>query len=451
VPASDQVPTSPDGNREALRLHRFYRGKLQTALKCPIRGFDDFAIWYTPGVAAPCRAIQACSEDVYQYTNKGNTIAIVSDGTRVLGLGNIGPAAGLPVMEGKALLFKYLGGVDAVPLCLKTRDPEELIRAVEFLEPTFGGINLEDISQPNCFRVLDSLRASMSIPVWHDDQQGTATVVLAGLMGALELVGKRLDGVRIVLVGIGAANVANYRLLVAAGALPSRIIACDRKGILHRNRQDLEQQQDVFVDKWRICCESNADQVAGGIPEALRGADVCLAFSAPGPGTIQPEWIRQMAGDAVVFSCANPVPEIWPDTARGAGARIVATGRSDFYNQVNNSLVFPAIFRGALDVRAKAISNGMAMAAARELARVAREQGLHDRRILPPMDDLEAVLRVSVATAMQAQSEGCAQLKKTQGELKEQAATTIRRARAMTECLIRAGVIPEAPSSESSA
>jgi malate dehydrogenase (oxaloacetate-decarboxylating) len=319
------------------------------------------------------------------------------------------------------------------------------MRAVEILEPSFGGINLEDISQPNCFRVLDALRASMSIPVWHDDQQGTATVTLASLLGALEVVGKRLDRIRIVLVGIGAANVANYRLLVAAGALPGHIIACDRTGILHRNREDLKRQQEVFVDKWRICCESNADQIVGGIPDALQSADACLAFSSPGPGIIRPEWIHSMAADAVVFACANPVPEIWPDVACEAGARIVATGRSDFSNQVNNSLVFPGIFRGTLDVRARTISNGMAMAAAGELARVAREQGLHTDRILPPMDDLEAGLRVSVATAMQAQKEGCARLARTEDQLREQAALVIRQARAMTDCLMQAGVIASAP------
>ncbi len=437
--------TKSTSDAEALRLHRYYRGKLQTTLKCPIRSFDDFAIWYTPGVAAPCRAIHAQADDVYEYTNKGNTIAIVSDGSRVLGLGKIGPAAGLPVMEGKALLFKYLGGVDAVPLCLKTNGPEELIRAVEILEPSFGGINLEDISQPNCFCVLDSLRASMSIPVWHDDQQGSATVTLAGLLGALELVGKQLDRVRIVLVGIGAANVANYRLLLSAGASAGRIIACDRKGILHRNREDLKQEQDVFLDKWRICCESNADQIVGGIPEALKGADICLAFSSPGPGIIRPEWIRSMAPDAVVFACANPVPEVWPAIAREGGARIVATGRSDFPNQVNNSLVFPGIFRGTLDVRAAKISEGMAMAAARELSRVAREQGLRSDRILPPMDDLEAILRVSVATAMRAQNEGIARLTKTEDQLREQADAIIRHARAMTDCLMQAGLITNGP------
>jgi malate dehydrogenase (oxaloacetate-decarboxylating) len=429
----------------ALQLHRHYQGKLQTALKCPMRSFEDFAIWYTPGVAAPCREIQTHPDAVYDYTNKGNTVAIVSDGTRVLGLGNIGPAAGLPVMEGKALLFKYLGGVDAVPLCIKPRDATELIRAVELIEPSFGGINLEDVSQPNCFRVLDSLRASLSIPVWHDDQQGTATAVLAGLRGALEIVGKPLGRVRIALVGIGAANVATYRLLLMAGAAPGGIIACDRQGILNRGREDLRRQQDVFVDKWRVCCESNADATVGGIAEALRGADVCLAFSTPGPDTIRPEWIRQMARDAIVFACANPVPEIWPDLARQAGARIVATGRSDFPNQVNNSLVFPGVFRGALDVRARTISDTMALAAASELACVARELGLRDDRILPRMDDSETVMRIAVATAIQAQKDGVARLQRSATQLREQAEMAIRRARAMTGCLMDAGLIPASP------
>ncbi|MBI3463446.1 MAG: NADP-dependent malic enzyme, partial [Planctomycetes bacterium] len=290
---SPQLASRPDV--ESLRLHACYRGKVQTALKVPIRSFDDFALWYTPGVAAPCRAIHADRELVYEYTNKANTIAIVSDGTRVLGLGNIGPEAGLPVMEGKALLFKYLGGVDAVPLCLNTTDPDELIRAVQHLEPSFGGINLEDICQPKCFRILDELRQKLSIPVWHDDQQGSAVVALAGLMNSLEIVGKRLDRVRIALVGIGAANVAVYRLLVAAGANPAGIIACDSKQTLHPGREDIERQQTVFVDKWRICGESNAEGVVGGIAEALRGADACLAFARPGPEVIRPEWVKTMA------------------------------------------------------------------------------------------------------------------------------------------------------------
>ena len=445
-PNTQPQPTPNDANQQSLRLHRRYRGKLETAVKCPIRGFDDFGIWYTPGVAAPCRAIQSRPDEVYEYTNKGNTVAIVSDGTRVLGLGNIGPEAGLPVMEGKALLFKYLGGVDAVPLCLRSRDPDELIRAVEMLEPAFGGINLEDISQPNCFYVLDTLRQRLSIPVWHDDQQGTATVALAGLMNALAVVGKQLAEVRIALVGIGAANVATYRMLVAAGADPTRIIAVDRQGTLHRSRRDLERQQNVFVDKWRVCCESNGGQVTGGIAEALRHTDACLAFSSPGPDTIRPEWIRAMQRDAIVFACANPVPEIWPALAHQAGARIVATGRSDFPNQVNNSLVFPALFRGTLDVRARAITSGMATAAAQELAAVARENGLRADRILPRMDDLELVLRVAVAVGLQAQQEGVASLEQSAAELRDRAECTINRARAITHSLMKAALIPPAES-----
>jgi len=324
-------------SEEALRLHPFYRGKMQTTPKCAIRGFEDFAIWYSPGVAAPCRAIQNDPDLVFAHTNKANSIAIVTDGTRVLGLGDIGPEAGLPVMEGKAMLFNYLGGVDAVSICLATKDPDEIIRTVRLLEPAFGGINLEDISQPKCFRILDELRGQMGIPVWHDDQQGTATSLLAGLLTALSIVGKDLRHVRLVMVSMGAANVASYRLLTANGADPRAIIACDSKGTLHKGRHDIEEQQARFADKWRACIESNADGVTGGIAEALRGAEVCIAFSASGPGIIRPEWIKAMAPNAIVFACANPVPEIWPWEAKDAGARIVATGRGDFPNQLNNS------------------------------------------------------------------------------------------------------------------
>ncbi len=337
--------------RDALRLHPFYRGKVQILPKCAIRSFDDFAIWYTPGVAAACKAIQADPGLVYEHTNKANTIAIVTDGTRVLGLGDIGPEAGLPVMEGKALLFKYLGGVDAIPICLGTKDPDEIVRTVKCLEPSFGGINLEDIAQPKCFRVLDALRSVMEIPVWHDDQQGTATVVLAGLLNALKVVGKQIGSVRIAMIGMGAANVPTYRMLKLAGVDTHAIIACDRHGTLHRGRRDIDDRQEEYADKWRVCCETNPDRITGGAAEALRGSDACIAFSASGPDVIKPEWVRSMARDAIVFACANPVPEIWPWDAKEAGARIVATGRSDFPNQLNNSLVFLGVFRGALDIR----------------------------------------------------------------------------------------------------
>ncbi len=430
---------------EALRLHPFYRGKVQVLPKCPIRDLRDLAVWYTPGVASPCRAIHADRELVYEHTNKANSVAIVSDGTRILGLGDIGPEAGLPVMEGKALLFKYLGGVDAVPICLGTKDPEEIIRTVRYLEPSFGGINLEDIAQPKCFRVLDALRGVMDIPVWHDDQQGTATVLLAALLNALKIIGKDIAKIKIGMIGMGAANVATYRILKASGVDPQGIVACDIDGTLHKGRYDVEQRQDEYVDKWRVCQETNPERLEGGIATALRGADVCVAFSAPGPDIIRPEWVKAMARDAIVFCCANPVPEIWPWDAKEAGARIVATGRSDFPNQVNNSLGFPAIFRGALDVRARTITDGMAIAAAHELARCAEEHGLDEEHIAPAMDDAETVPRVAAATGAKAQEQGVARLSKTRNELYDAASAMIHTARRATQLLVEGGVIRQPP------
>jgi len=431
--------------QDAMKLHPYYKGKVQIASKCAIRDFNDFAIWYTPGVAAPCRAIQAEPELVYEHTNKANCIAVVSDGTRVLGLGDIGPEAGLPVMEGKALLFKYLGGVDAVPICLRTKDPDEFIHTVKLLEPSFGGINLEDISQPKCFKILDALRAEMDIPVWHDDQQGTATVLLAGLINALKIVGKEMGNIKIAMIGMGAANVATYRLLKASGVDLGGIIACDSKGTLHPGRSDIEERQEEFADKWRICNETNAERIVGDIAEAMRGADVTVAFSTPGPDTIKPEWVADMAKDAIVFPCANPIPEIWPWEAKEAGARIVGTGRSDFPNQLNNSLGFPGIFRGTLDVRAKTITDEMALAAAHELARCAEERGIHEEDIAPKMDEWEVFPREAVATAMKAQEQGIATLSKTREQLYEEASVIIRQAREATQCLMREGFIAPAP------
>ncbi len=431
--------------REAMRLHPLYKGKVQIMAKCPVRDFDDFAIWYTPGVAAPCRAIKEQPELVWEHTNRGNCIAVVSDGTRVLGLGDIGPEAGLPVMEGKALLFKYMGGVDAVPICLDTKDPDEFIHAVKLLQPSFGGINLEDISQPKCFRILDTLRAEMDIPVWHDDQQGTATVLLAGLLNAVKIVGKEMSKVKVALIGFGAANVATYRLLKARGVDLGGVVVCDSKGTLHRGRHDIEERQEEFKDKWRACTETNAESIIGGPAEAMRGADITIAFARPGPGTIKPEWVAGMAGDAIVFPCANPVPEIWPWEAREAGARIVGTGRSDFPNQLNNSLGFPAIFRGVLDIRAKTITDEMAIAAAEELALYAEERGINEENIAPTMDEWEVFPREAVATAMKAQEQGLTLLRKSREELFADAERAIRNARQSVQCLMKEGLIPQVP------
>lgn len=441
--ARDRQAHKPE--EESLHRHAYYRGKVQVAPKCPISDARDFAYWYTPGVAAPCRAIQADPARVYELTNKANLIAVVSDGSRVLGLGNIGPHAGLPVMEGKALLFKYLGGVDAIPLCLATQDAREFVRAVQLLEPAFGGINLEDIAQPRCFRVLEELRKTMPIPVWHDDQQGTATALLAGLIGALKVVGKKADSVRIAMIGMGAANVAAYRLLKAYGVQPSQIVACDSRGILHRDRRDIGGQQAEFAEKWMVCQESNPERITGGIEQALRGADVCIAFARSDPKLIDPAWVRGMAKDAIVFACANPLPEIWPGEAKAAGARIVATGRGDFPNQLNNSLVFPAIFRGTLDARAVTISDEMALAAAAELAQCAEERGLKEDAILPGMSDWQVVPRVAAATAMKAQERGLARVTKTRKEYVDSATQRILDSHRMMRVLMREDVITAMP------
>jgi len=433
--------------KDAMRLHPFYQGKVQITAKCAVRDVSDFSIWYTPGVAAPCLDIQAHPEKVFEHTNKGNTVAIVSDGTRVLGLGDIGPEAAMPVMEGKALIFKYLGGVDAVPICLNTKDPYRIILAVKLIQPSFGGINLEDISQPKCFRVLDLLRSDteVHIPVWHDDQQGTATVVLAGVLNALKIVGKKLGESKVALIGVGSATVATLRLLIASGVQWGNVVACDSKGILHPEREDIKARKIEFVDKWRICLNSNAGERRGGPAEAMRDADVCIALSKPGPGTILPEWVSGMAEDAILFPCANPIPEIWPWEAKEAGARIVGTGRSDFPNQVNNSLGFPGIFRGVLDVRARTITDEMAIAAAEELALCAEERGIHEENIVPTMDEWEVFPREAVAVALKAQEQGVARLSLSREELYDMAETKIRQAREMVQFLMEKELIPPMP------
>lgn len=429
---------------DALKLHPFYKGKMETTLKCTVRGIDDFAIWYTPGVAAPCREIHKDPEMVYQHTSKGNTIAVISDGTRVLGLGDIGPKAGLPVMEGKALLFKYLGGVDAVPIMLDTKDPDVFIETVLLIQSSFGGVNLEDISQPKCFRILDELRERAEIPVWHDDQQGTATVTLAGLMNALKVVGKKKEDIQIAFIGTGASNVAISRLIYSWGVNPEKCYHVDSKGILGAHREDIEAKQDQYVDKWRLCQETNGEGRSGGIGEGMRGVDVVIALSKPGPDVIKPEWVEAMANDAIVFSCANPIPEIWPWVAKEAGARIVSTGRSDFPNQVNNSLGFPGIFRGVLDVRASTITDEMCFAAAEALADSIGDK-LDEDHLLPTMDDWEVFAKEAAAVGMKAQEQGVATLEKTYDELLESALKAIKRSQDLTSLMEKEGFIPPAP------
>jgi len=425
------------------QMHRFYEGKMQVIPKCAIRSVEDFAIWYTPGVAAPCMEIQADSDKSFELTNRWNSVAVVSDGTRVLGLGNIGPEAALPVMEGKALLFKYLGGVDAFPICLKTKDPDEIVRTCMLLEPSFGGINLEDIEKPKCFSVLENACQQLSIPVWHDDQQGTATVILAGLMNALKLVGKKPQESLITLVGSGAANIRTAYVLIRWGVRPGNIILADSKGIIHKARNDIIKEEDPW--KYDVTQKTNGEGRVGDIPEAFKGVDAVVAASKPGPDTIKKEWIKTMADDAIVFACANPIPEIWPWDAIEAGAKIVATGRSDFHNQVNNSLGFPAIFRGVLDVKARGVTDSMCIAAAEELARYAEQRGITETNILPKMDEWEVFPREAVACGLKSIEEGVARVKPSAQELFERATAIIQNARLSTDLLMKHGLIKSPP------
>lgn len=432
---------------DAMKLHPFYRGKIETTLKCTVHSFNDFAIWYTPGVAAPCKAIQANPDLVYEYTNKWNTVIVVSDGTRVLGLGDIGPKAGLPVMEGKALLYKYLGGVDGVPIMLDTKDPDAIINTVLMLQPGFGGVNLEDISQPKCFYILDTLREKADIPVWHDDQQGTATVTLAGLINALKVVGKKMSEVKIAFVGSGASNVACSRLIFGWGADPAKCFLVDTKGILGKHRKDLELRKAEFKDKWKLCNITNAEGREGSIPEAMKDVDVLIALSKSGPGVILPEWVKTMNRDAIVFACANPVPEIWPWEAKEAGAAVVATGRSDFPNQVNNSLGFPGIFRGTLDVRARTITDEMCFAAAQALADHVGDK-LDAEHVLPNMDDWEVFPREAAAVAMKAEEQGLARIETTYEQEFQRASKIIKRSRDLTRMMMEEHFIAAPPPDE---
>lgn len=429
--------------------HRFYTGKIQTIPKAGVFGFNWFNVWYTPGVSMVSTEIRDHNETSYELSNRGNFVAVVTDSTRVLGDGNVTPPGGLGVMEGKAFLMKYLGGIDAVALCMDSRnkqgenDPEAIIEFVQRVQPSFGAINLEDISQPNCYRVLDVLRETCEIPVWHDDQQGTACVTLAALLNALKLAGKSLAEAKFVYFGAGSASTTCLRLNLAAGGDPKKSIMFDTKGSLHRDRMDICADAR-FYRKWEICQQTNPARVRT-IEEAMKGADVLISLSTPGPGVVKPEWIRSMAPKAIVFACANPVPEIYPYEAKEAGAYIVGTGRGDFPNQVNNSLGFPGILKGALLVRARKITDNMAIASAKSLASFAERRGITPDNITATMDEAAVFPNEAADVAMQAIADGVARIRLTWDEAYRKAEEDITAARKITDLLMREGYIREVP------
>jgi len=360
-------------NEKALKLHEEWNGKLEIVAKSPVKSREDLSLAYTPGVAEPCKVIAQDKEAAYKYTMKANTVAVVSDGSAVLGLGNIGPYAAMPVMEGKAVLFKEFGGVNAVPICLDTQDTEEIIKAVTYLAPGFGGINLEDISAPRCFEIEERLKEILDIPVFHDDQHGTAIVVLAGIINALKVVGKKKEDCRIVVSGAGSAGVAITRLLLTYGF--PHITMCDKVGIVSKKTEGLNWMQQKMAEL------TNLEQQTGTLADAMKGADIFVGVSAP--GIVTPEMVASMNRDAILFAMANPVPEIMPDIAKAAGAKIVGTGRSDFPNQVNNVVAFPGIFKGALEGRAAKITEEMKLAAANAIASLVPDEELNEDNIMP--------------------------------------------------------------------
>ncbi len=372
---------------QALALHKQWNGKLDTTPQCQVKSREDLAIAYTPGVAEPCKAIAQNKEEAYQYTIKSNTIAVISDGSAVLGLGNIGAEAAMPVMEGKAVLFKEFGGVNAFPICLDTQDTEEIIRTVVNIAPAFGGINLEDISAPRCFEIETRLKELLDIPVFHDDQHGTAIVVLAGIINALKVTGKKKEACRIVINGAGSAGIAIGRLLLRYGF--PHIVLCDKTGILHKNTPDLNWMQREMMEL------TNLEGKTGTLADAMAGADIFIGVSAP--GIVTPQMVSSMNTDPILFAMANPVPEIMPDAAKKAGAKVVGTGRSDFPNQVNNVVAFPGIFKGALEGRASQITEEMKLSAALAIASLVPEEELNEDNILPEAFDPRVAETVSAA------------------------------------------------------
>ncbi|NMA02051.1 MAG: NADP-dependent malic enzyme [Clostridia bacterium] len=385
-------------NERSLKLHEENKGKISVVSKVPVKNADDLTVAYTPGVAEPCRKIDANKDDVYKYTAKGNLVAVVSDGSAVLGLGNIGPEAAMPVMEGKSILFKSFADVDAFPICLDTQDTEEIIKTVKYLAPTFGGINLEDISAPRCFEIEERLKQELDIPVFHDDQHGTAVCVLAALYNAVKVVDKKLEDLKIVVNGGGAAGIAISKILLAAGV--TKLYIVDKNGLL--NPDDPETMLNWAHEE--MAKVTNPDKQSGTLADALKGADAFIGVSRP--GLVTKEMVSTMNKDAIVFAMANPTPEILPDEALAGGARIVGTGRSDFPNQVNNVIAFPGIFRGALDVRAKVINEEMKLAAARAIADNVPAEELSEKKIIPPSFDPTVAKAVADAVAKAARETG---------------------------------------------
>lgn len=374
-------------NEKSLFLHRQWQGKLATASKVPVKSREDLALAYTPGVAEPCKEIAKNPNDVYTYTMKANTVAVVSDGSAVLGLGNIGPLAAMPVMEGKCVLFKEFGGINAVPICLDTQDTQEIVKAVTLIAPGFGGINLEDISAPRCFEIEERLNATLSIPVFHDDQHGTAIVVLAGIINALKVTGKEKEDCRVVVNGAGSAGIAITRLLLSYGF--SRITMCDRLGIIGKHYPGLNWMQQKMTEV------TNLEGQEGSLADAMKGADIFIGVSAP--GIVSTHMVSSMNREAILFALANPIPEIMPDVAKAAGARVVGTGRSDFPNQVNNVIAFPGIFKGALEGRASKITEAMKLSAAEAIAGLVSPEELKEDFIMPEAFDPRVVQAVSQA------------------------------------------------------
>ena len=431
----------------ALSSHKFYGGKMQTLPKAGVYGFNWFNVYYTPGVSKISTSIRDNNDTSFELSNRSNMVAVVSDSTRVLGDGDCTPPGGLGVMEGKAYLMKYLAGVDAVALCVDSyndkgeHDPDKIIEFVKMLQPSFGAVNLEDISQPNCYKVLDTLREECDIPVWHDDAQGTGSVTLAGLINALRIVKKDINDIKVVMYGAGASNATIARLILQAGADPKKMIMFDSKGGLHKDRDDIKADLR-FYRKWELCEKTNPTKI-NDVTEACKGADVLIALSKPGPDVVKPEWIKNMGTKPIVFTCANPVPEIYPYAAKEAGAYIVATGRGDFPNQVNNSLGFPGILKGALLVQARKITDEMAIVAAYSMANYAEKKGISPDNIMPKMDDTEVFAYEAADVAMEAIKNGVARVHMTWDEAFNRTMADIKQTRDTIDMMMENNFIPE--------